>query len=69
MQINMQIRFSTEDFSWLCFNHAVAQVIKGIEVKTEIDEFSSDYYMGPIHCKICRIEADLKTGIVSSGEK
>ena len=55
MDIPMQIRYYTNEHAWLCFNHAVEEANKGKEVKTEIDDFSSDYYMGNTRCTICEL--------------
>lgn len=53
MDIQVQIRFFTENNSWLCFRHAVVTAYRGGDVKTEIDDFSSEYYMGPTTCDYC----------------
>jgi len=59
MNINLQVRFYTEDYSWLCFRHAVQEASKGKDVKTEIDEYDVEYYGGPTFCLLCSQEIKL----------
>ena len=53
MQIRLQIRYYTEDESWLCFRHAVLIALKGEVVSTSIDDYGSDYYLGVTYCTVC----------------
>ena len=52
MKINMEIRYwiREPDHDWLCFRCAVKFAQAGHEIKIEIDDFSSEYYMGNIFC-------------------
>ena len=60
MDINFQIKYFSYNppLSWLCFNHAVKKSLEGIEILTEIDDFSSDYYMGTTICVVCSKEGE-----------
>ena len=53
MQLALEIRYYTEEYPWLCFRHAVEEANKGQSVKTEIDDFSRDSYLGPTECPLC----------------
>lgn len=57
MEVNAQIRFYTDDDSWLCFRHATQVAMSGQDVKVEVDNYADDYYMGRTHCKRCSREA------------
>lgn len=57
MKINVEIRYRTFEYPWLCFRHAVQEAMRGIEVATEIDDFSGDDYHGRITCGLCDSEA------------
>lgn len=52
MNLNLQIRFYTKDHSWLCFKHAVQSAIEGQDVKTEVDEFRTEFFA----CDLCNNE-------------
>lgn len=56
MNFNLQTRYYTEEHSWLCFRHAVQEAVKGKDVKTELDDYSSEYYLGPLDCLLCDME-------------
>lgn len=51
MQMNLRVRFFTEVYGWLCFKHATTEALAGREVKTEIDDYDSEYYMGTTWCQ------------------
>ena len=53
MNVDLLIRFSSNDplNHWLCFNCAVKAVNLGIRVETTIDDYDSEYYVGPTDCK------------------
>ena len=53
MQLNVQVRFYTADYPWLCFRHAIEEAVKGVEVSVEVDDYHSDHYMGQTHCELC----------------
>lgn len=53
MEFDIRIRFYTKDRSWLCFRHAVQRAQWGEDVKTEIDDFGSEYYLGTTSCVDC----------------
>ena len=63
MNIDIEARFTSKDILIagdgkrpivLCFTHAVKRIIKdNITVEMEIDEFSSDYFMGTRVCDDC----------------
>jgi len=57
MNIDLKIRFSTEEIGWLCFRHAVKRALAGEDVKVDIDDFDSEYYMGSTSCKDCANES------------
>jgi hypothetical protein len=57
MDINLKIKFSTDTERWLCFRHAVQAALRGEDVKTEIDDFDSEYYCGSTWCAPCSDEA------------
>lgn len=58
MNLNLQVRYSTEGDSWLCFRHAVEVATQGVEVETTIDDFGSEYYMGTTSCTRCAKEEE-----------
>ena len=53
MNLNLKIRFYTEDYSWLCFKHAAQEASKGEDVKTEVDDYGSENYLGTTWCLLC----------------
>lgn len=57
MHMNLQVRYSTDKDSWLCFKHAVQAAMNGEDVKTEIDDFSGGY-MGRTWCQQCTDECN-----------
>lgn len=50
MNINAQIKFSTDEHSWLCFACAVKFVLAGYVVETSVDTYDSEYYLGNTYC-------------------
>ncbi len=60
MNINMTIKFSCRDplAPCLCFKHAVEFSMRGYDVETDIDDFSSEYYMGPTYCVVCSASSE-----------
>jgi hypothetical protein len=55
MNIKIQLRLYTKEYSWLCFRHATQEAMKGAMVESEIDDYN-DYYMGPTYCQLCSKE-------------
>jgi len=53
MEVRMQVRYRTDTASWLCFRHAVKRSMLGEEIATDVDDYSSDYYMGRTTCADC----------------
>lgn len=53
MNVNVDIKFSTEIEPWLCFRHAVLGAMKGFHVLVEADDFLNEYHMGPTACTVC----------------
>jgi hypothetical protein len=60
MNITLQIRYYTKVHEWLCFSHAAKLAVEGNIVDQDIDDFSSEYYMGTTTCVICQEEYDKK---------
>lgn len=58
MYMNLQVRYSTDKDSWLCFKHAVQAAMNGEMVETDIDDYSSSHYMGRTWCEKCAEESD-----------
>lgn len=54
--MEIQIKFSSKTYSWLCFRHAVQEAMRGEDIKPEIDDWSSNYYMGTTFCILCSSE-------------
>ena len=53
MDLRLEIKFYTDKYSWLCFRHAVEEVLKGEDVKTEIDNYRDENYLGTVNCIRC----------------
>lgn len=51
--MDIQIKFSSNEASWLCFKHAVQRAIKGADIEVEVGDFYNDCYQGSISCKDC----------------
>ena len=60
MDIRMQVRYYTATDSWLCFTHAVKCAMAGEKVETEVEDYSSEYYLGRTSCDVCDAEAQKK---------
>jgi len=56
--MNLDVKFSSKDYSWLCFRHAVSEAQKGENIEVEIDDWYSGRYMGSTFCTLCGIEID-----------
>jgi len=56
MDIDMQLKFYTDDADWLCFRHATVRVMKGENVKHDVDDFNDEHYLGTTICVDCNEE-------------
>lgn len=58
MDIKIQIRFQAEGASWLCFRHAAKRAVEKNEaIQIDLDDYTSDYYMGSTCCADCEAES------------
>ena len=53
IEVNIKIRYSSKDHSWLCFKHAVQLAMQGEDIDVDIDDYNSEYYMGSTSCDLC----------------
>lgn len=53
MILNLKTQFSTENYSCLCFKHAVLLAFNGKDVEIEIDEFGGEGDMRSTLCQLC----------------
>jgi hypothetical protein len=53
MEVRLEVRYYTEDFSWLCFRHATALAIEGFSIETDIDDYRSEYSLIERVCPFC----------------
>lgn len=53
MQIRLNVRYRSEEYSCLCFRCAVAESISGRLVYPEVDDFSSENDFREVFCKVC----------------
>jgi len=51
MQIDVEVNYSTNDYHWLCFRHAVQEAMRGGNVMVEV----TDYIM---LCSLCEAELE-----------
>lgn len=58
MNLNLRVRYHTREWPWLCFRHAIRAAEAGEDVKTEIDDYGSEYYLGTTVCPLCTREAE-----------
>lgn len=53
MNINLKTTYSTPEHKMLCFKCAVKEALKGIDVDTKVDDYSSDHDMRSTMCEVC----------------
>ena len=53
VHFNLKAIYYTDEHKVLCFTCAVKEAMKGKEVDTTIDDYSSEYDMRSTQCEIC----------------
>ena len=57
MQIDLKIRFSTEDIEWLCFRHAIKRAMAGEDIMTGIEDSEHCWFN---KCDDCKAESEAR---------
>ena len=58
MNINLAVKYLVDD-KIVCFKHAVLKSLEGKEVKTDVDDFDNEQYLGSLECTICHPEIEM----------
>lgn len=56
MNIRLQVRYSSQNDSWMCFRHAVKAALEGADVEMDIDDYGDEHYLGRTTCLECENE-------------
>ena len=53
--MDLQIKYSSSAYSWLCFRHAVQEAMRSENIETEITSLKDSFWIIPI-CDLCAME-------------
>ena len=54
--MNLEIKYSSSTYSWLCFRHAVQEAMRSEKIGSAIINQGSDDYFEKGYCELCTIE-------------
>jgi hypothetical protein len=60
MEFDIVIQYSTEEYLWLCFRHAVILAFKGEDVDAKVTSSGSEDYEWLTICDLCVAEREQK---------
>ncbi len=62
MYINLKVQYKSDDYSCLCFKHAVKLAMDGVGIETVVDDFGGEGDMRTTYCEICHSSPGLNPG-------